>query len=95
MCTMSQQNDKSRPSTSLRAGKIELSIWRNEIDKDGRTIPQYSIRIKKRFRKDDGSYNDTDYYFPEELPKLAVLVQKAFEYVVLTERKDSDETVPM
>jgi len=90
---MTQQNNK--PIKSLRAGKIEASIWRNEIDKDGRTIPQYSIRIKKRFRKDDGSYNDTNYYFPEELPKLAVLVQKAFEYVVLTEKTDPEETAPV
>ena len=90
---MSQQNDK--PVKSFRAGKVEASIWKNEIDKDGQRVLRYSIRIQKRFRKDDGSYEDTNYYFPEELPKLGVLVQRAFEYVVVTESKDSDDAVPV
>jgi hypothetical protein len=93
MSTMSQQNDK--PVKSFRAGKVEASIWKNEIDKDGQRVLRYSIRIQKRFRKDDGSYEDTNYYFPEELPKLGVLVQRAFEYVVVTESKDSDDAVPV
>lgn len=90
---MSQQNNK--PIKSFRAGKVEASIWKNEIDKDGQRFLRYSIRIQKRFRKDDGSYEDTNYYFPEELPRLLVCVQRAFEYVAVTESQDSDDTVPI
>jgi hypothetical protein len=89
------QNDKSKPIKEFRAGNITASIWRNEVQKDGQTILRYSIRVQKRFRKDDGSYENTEYYFPEDLPRLQVCVQKAFEYTVLTERKDLDEAVPV
>jgi len=89
------QNDKSKPIKEFRAGNITASIWRNEVQKDGQTILRYSIRVQKRFRKDDGSYENTEYYFPKDLPRLQVCVQKAFEYTVLTERKDLDEAVPV
>jgi hypothetical protein len=92
---MSLQNDKSKPIKSFRAGKVEASIWRNEVDKDGQKSLRYSIRIQKRFRKDDGSYESTDYFFPDELPKLAALARRAFEFCVLTESSDQDNSMPV
>jgi hypothetical protein len=86
---VAQQNGK--PIKDFRAGKIRVSLWCNEFQKDGETRIRHAIRIQKRYRKDDGSYEGTDYYFPEELPELAVAVQRAFEYVVLTESKDTEE----
>ena len=92
---MTQQNDKPKPIKDFRAGHIQASIWRNEVQKDGQTILRYSVRIQKQFRKDDSSYEGTNYFFPDELPKLLVLSQRAYEYIVLTESKDAGETVPV
>ena len=92
---MAEQNDKSKPIKDFRAGNIQASIWRNEVQKDGQTVVRHSVRIQKQFRKDDGSYETTEYYFPDELPKLLVLAQRAYEYIVLTESKDVGESVPM
>jgi hypothetical protein len=88
---MSQQNDKPKPIKDFRAGNIQASIWRNEVQQDGQTRIRHSIRIQKRYRKDDGNYKNTDYWFPDELPRLQLLAQKAFEYIVLTESKDAED----
>jgi len=88
---MAQQNDKPKPVKDFRVGKIQASVWRTEVERSGRTLAQHSVRIRKQFRAEDGSYEDTDYFFPNELPELILLAQRAYEYVVLTESKDADE----
>ncbi len=92
---MAQQNDKQKPEAEFRAGLISASVWRNEMQQDGQTVVRYSIRSQKRYRKDDGSYADTETYFPEDLPKLILVLQKSYEFTTLKERKDRDEAVPV
>jgi hypothetical protein len=91
---MAQQNDKQKPEAEFRAGLISASVWRNEMQQDGQKVSRYSIRPKKRYRRDDGGYETSEYYFPEDLPKLILVIQKAYEFTTLKERKDLDESVP-
>ena len=92
---MAQQNDKQKPEAEFRAGLISASVWRNEMQQDGQKVSRYSIRPKKRYRKDDGSYESSATYFPEDLPKLILVIQKSYEFTTLKERKDRDEAVPV
>ena len=85
---MTQQTNTA-PIKVIRAGTVSASVWKDEVDKNGTTVVRYSIRVQKRFRQDDGEWKNTDYFFPEELPKLQMVTAKAFEYVTL---KESEET---
>lgn len=91
---MSEQN-KDKPIKDFRCGNCQASVWRNEVEKNGQTVVRHSVRIQKRFRKDDGDYQDTNYYFRDDLPKLILVAQKAFEFISLAESKDAEETVPV
>jgi hypothetical protein len=91
---MSQQ-DKSKPVKDYRSGSIQASIWRNEEDKDGQTVVRHSVRIQKQFRNDDGDYQETNYYFRDDIPRLILVAQKAFEYIALNESKEAEESVPV
>ena len=53
------------------------------------------MRIQKQYRKEDGDYEDTPYYFLNDLPKLILVAQKAFEYIALKESKDAEEPIPV
>jgi hypothetical protein len=90
---MAKENRK--PIKDFRAGNIQAAIWRNEVEKDGQTVVRHSVRIQKRFRKDDGSYENSDYYFPDELARLALVARKCHEFIVLSESNDADEAVPV
>ena len=46
-------------------------------------------------RKEDGDYENTDYYFPNDLPKLILVAQDAFRFITLKESKDAGESVPV
>jgi len=71
------------------------SVWRNEVEKNGQTVVRHSVRIQKQFRKEGGDYENTEYYFPDDLPKLALVAQEAFRFLSLKESKDAEETVPV
>jgi len=87
------QKTRSKPVQTFRARSIQASIWRGDSKKDSRTVTKYSVRIQKRFRKENGSYENTDYFFPDDLPRLALVAQKAFEYIALSEGKDTEVPV--
>ena len=91
---MSEQ-EKSKPLKDFRASNIQASVWRKEIEKDGQTVVRHSVRIQKQFRNDDGDYQETDYYFRDDLPKLILVAQKAFEFIALTENKETEESIPV
>lgn len=88
---MTQQTTQ-QPVKVFRAGAISAAIWRNEVEQDGRTVVRHSVRPQKRYRdKDTGEWHDTDYYFPEDLPKLELVTRKAYEYITLIEHGELSE----
>jgi hypothetical protein len=84
------QSTPQPPEKTFRAGTVSASIWRKEVEQNGRKVVQHSIRIQKRYRDKEGKWQNTDYFFPNDLPRLQLVVEKAFEYVALSE---SDEEV--
>ena len=84
---------KEAPVRTYRAGGVSAAVWRNESEKDGRTVVAYSVRFQKRFRKND-EWQNSDYYFPEDLPKLQLVAAKAFEFVSLKDRVGGGFTAP-
>ncbi len=91
---MSQQRN-SKPIKDFRAGTISAAVFRNEVQQEGNTTIRYSVKIQKQFRKDDGQWQNTDYYFPDDLPKLQLVADKAFEFVSLKESKDAEDSAPV
>ena len=78
------------PDKEFRAGAIRASIWAEEAEQDGRTYTRHTVKIEKRYR-DRNEWRSTQYFFPNDLPKLALVASKAYEYVVLDGRGDQAE----
>ena len=56
----------------------------------GRSVAQHSIRIQKRYRDEkSGEWKTTTYFRPDELPKLALVVSKTYEHLMLRETDDT------
>ena len=89
-------NQNIQPAKEFRAGAISASVWTNEDpQQDGSVRVRHSVKIQKRYRDKDGAWQDSDYFFPEDLPKLELVVRKAFEFISLKESKDAEETIPV
>lgn len=74
------------PDVVYRSGGVSVAVWKNETLQNGRTVPQFSVRIQKRFKDaESGEWKTTDYFFPEDLPRLELVVREAYRYVALKE----------
>ncbi len=86
---MTQQNT-TKPVRTIRCANVTASVWRAKGKKNGRTTVRHTVRIQKRYRRGD-EYENTDYYFPDDLPKLAMVAQEAFRFITLKENTNSEE----
>jgi len=76
---MSQQ--PQAPVKVFPAGRgIEVAVWENTVEKNGRTVTSHSVRISKQYRDKDGNWQDSDYLFMEELPGVRDAMARAMEW---------------
>ena len=82
----------NQPVKAFRAGNVEAAIWRNEVQQDERTAVQHSVKVCNSYRdRTTGEWKTTNYFYPQDLPKLILTAQKAFEYVSLRESEDAPD----
>ena len=86
--------ENTKPVKTFRAGGIEVSVWKNEVQQDGQTIVRHSVKVEKQYKNKE-EWQKTDYYFPDELPKLRSLLQKAYDFLMVTESKQPEEPIPV
>lgn len=68
----------------FRARNLSLAIWQNEGTREGRPITLHSITLNKRYQdQDSGEWKDSSSFFPDDLPRLRLLLEKAYEHLVL------------
>jgi len=83
---MERTNEVSKSTTNLpeknfRAGAVSLSIWNNKIE-DGEGSYR-TISMDRSYKDKDGNWKRVNSLRVNDLPKAAVLIQKAYEYIVL------------
>ena len=90
------EEEKNQPCASFQSGNISSAVWKEEVQKDGDTYIQYSVKIQKQFKKTkESEYKPTNYYFRDELPRLQLVVAKAYEFICLHGNKKTEEEIPI
>ena len=79
----------SKPETVFKVGAVWASVFRNIIEKNGRSIPLPKVVIEVRYKDKTGQWNGTNSLSINDLPKAILALQKAFEY--LMEHKDTSK----
>jgi len=79
----------SKPETVFKVGAVRAAVFRNTIEKAGKSIPLPKVVIEVRYKDKTGQWQSTNSLCINDLPKAILALQKAFEY--LTERKDTDQ----
>lgn len=73
------------PIREFRAASIKAAIWGEEREEEGRRVVRHTVKIQKRYLdKNSGEWRTTEYFFPNDLPRLCLVAEKAFEYIALT-----------
>ena len=70
------------PEQKFRAGAITATVWKNDIVKDGTSASFNSITLERSYKDKDGNWQTTHSFRANDLPRLTLVAQKAFDYVV-------------
>ena len=78
------RNPCFKPEKLFRAGTIQASIWRDEHLDNGRVVVRHNVKFQKRYlgRKTQRK-RYTTCFLPDDLPRLRLVSERAFEYLVL------------
>ncbi len=89
---MSSLNEfgKNLPEKKFRAGAICATIWRNTIKtKDGRDTEVRSVSFERSYKdKETDEWKTSSSLRTMDLPKAVVVLNKAYEYIVLNSQSD-------
>jgi hypothetical protein len=79
------------PETKFKAGQMTATVWKNDR-KEGQEYDTFSVNIEKSYKDKDGSWKKTTNYQLNDLPKVVLVTQKAFEYLALNKTEDKGAT---
>ena len=88
---MKESNEFSAnlPEMKFKAGAISATVWRNTIKrKDGSDADVRSVTFQRSYQDKEGAWKNTSSLRAMDLPKAALVLNKAYEYIVLNGQGD-------
>jgi hypothetical protein len=82
---------KNLPEKKFTAGPISVTVWHNEgKNKDGEETEFQTVTLQRTYKDKEGKWQHTSNLRTNDLPRATLLLQKAYEYIVL--KREVEET---
>ena len=81
----------SKPKKTFRCGGVNLSVWENQRKVDNRTFSVESVTLTRRFKNGEGEWDSSSSFGKNDIPKIRVVCQKAYEYMNSGESEEESE----
>jgi hypothetical protein len=90
--TKQRQTPHNAPVKSFRSGALQVAIWENEnIGEDGQPRSYKTVSFERRYKDPkSGEWKSSNQLRINDLPKAALILSKAYEYMVLTGAEDEE-----
>jgi len=76
----------NKPEKKIRAGAIAATIWQNHgQNKDKEPVTYRTISLERSYKDKSGEWKSTNSFRINDLPKVALVANKAFEYLVISD----------
>ena len=84
MAQNAQSTSGNLPEKKFRAGAVSATVWLNKGQKPSGELAEYrTISVERSYTDKNGNWQSTNSMRINDLPKARVVLQKAYEYVVL------------
>lgn len=77
---------ENKPQKTFRAGAISVTVWNNTTEKKGETVEYSTVTFDRSYKDDQGSWKTTNSLRVNDLPKAALVLQKAYEHLALADQ---------
>ncbi len=96
-----KMTDGNKPIKKFRAaGVLSVAVWENTgtSKRTGEPVKFHTISTDRRYKNKDGEWKSTGTLRINDIPKMVLLLQKAYEYFVLKDTNNGNgnsETIPV
>lgn len=78
------------PEKKFSTGVITATVWQNQgKSRNGEIVGYRTVSLQRRYKDKNGSWQSSNSFRVNDLPKAALVTQKAYEYIVLREQETS------
>lgn len=71
------------PVEKFKAGAVSATIWENKGKKDDEEFTYYTVNIERNHTDDQKEWQKTSSMRVNDLPKVRLVAEKAFDYLML------------
>lgn len=82
-----------QPEKEFSTGAIRAAIWKNQgtNKRTGEPVEFRTISLQRRYKDPEGNWQTSHSLRINDLPKASLVLNKAYEYIVLKEGSGSSE----
>ena len=101
---MSEGNTGNQPEKKFSTGAISATVWKNNgtSKRTGQPVEFRTVTLQRRYTDKEGNWQTSSNLRITDLPKASLVLQKAYEYLVLkgqdssvSDKSEIDEEVVM
>ncbi len=83
--------EKNTPEKRFSTGVINATVWKNTTTKKtGETAEYNTVSLQRRYQDKDGKWQSTNSLRTSDLPKAVLVLNKAYEHIVLRDGSDHE-----
>ena len=87
---MQKSETVNAPEKKFSTGVISATIWKNSgTSNKGEPVEFRTISLQRRYTNDNGEWKSTSSLRINDLPKASLVLNKAYEHLVIKEQTDS------
>jgi len=81
---------KNMPEKRFSTGSIVATVWQNQgKGKNGEVVGYRTVSLQRRYKDKNGVWQSANSFRVNDLPRASLVLQKAFEYLVIREQHDT------
>jgi hypothetical protein len=79
---------KNVPEKKFSTGVITATVWQNQgKSRSGEPVAYRTVSLQRRYKDKNGVWQTANSFRVNDLPKAALVLEKAYEYLVLREQE--------
>ena len=88
---MEGKNNGVQPEKKFSTGAISATVWcNNGISRNGGPVEFRTVQLQRRYKDKNGEWQSTSSLRLNDLPRASLVLQKAYEYLVLRGQDSSE-----
>ena len=75
------------PERKFSTGALVATVWENQgKSKEGDDVSYKTVSLQRRYKDEKGEWKSANSFRLNDIPKASLVLQKAYEYLVLKEQ---------